>query len=122
MIRTALERDDSKASAWGVLGLSLAEQDRQDAAVRAFGEAVSRGAESAIHYNLGLALSRLKRFEPAAAAFREAIRVDPANADARVDLALTLADLGWDLSAHAGLIRSLVRDEHTFDGTKLHRR
>lgn len=33
-----------------------------------------------------------------------------------------LSDLGWDLSAHAALIKKLVRDEHSFDGTKLSRR
>jgi HEAT repeat protein len=33
-----------------------------------------------------------------------------------------LADLGWDLSEHAALLRRHVRDEHTFDGKKLARR
>jgi len=33
-----------------------------------------------------------------------------------------LSDLGWDLSDHAQLIRTVVRDEHSFDGTKLSRR
>jgi HEAT repeat protein len=33
-----------------------------------------------------------------------------------------LADLGWDLSEYAPLIRKHVRDEHTFDGKKLARR
>ena len=32
-----------------------------------------------------------------------------------------LADLGWDLSEHAALIRKNLDDEHEFDGTKLSR-
>ncbi|MCA9681534.1 MAG: HEAT repeat domain-containing protein [Myxococcales bacterium] len=33
-----------------------------------------------------------------------------------------LADLGWDLSEYAEIVRKHLDDEHSFDGTKLHRR
>jgi HEAT repeat protein len=33
-----------------------------------------------------------------------------------------LADLGWDLSSHAAVIRKHLDDEHTFDGKRLSRR
>ena len=54
----------------------------------------SLGNEAAAHAGLGYALIQLGRFEDAAAAYREALRIDPGNAVTNKDLGYALIELG----------------------------
>lgn len=76
------------------LGAAVYEQDRYDEAVQqwsrvAGNESLSRETRSRAAYNQGNALYQQEQYEPALDAFKQSLRLDPGNADARHNLAMT---------------------------------
>lgn len=83
-LRRAVELDEKNARAWTNLGLTLAQQQRYEDALKAF----SRGAPPAqAHANLAFVLTAQGKREEAALGYREALRLDPDLALARGALA-----------------------------------
>ena len=62
---------------------------------------------SVLFYNRGLILERQGRNDEAAAAYAEAVRLDPADVDAQVRLGLVLRDLGRDEEANRAFLTAL---------------
>jgi Flp pilus assembly protein TadD len=58
-------------------------------------------------YNRGLVLERQGRNDEAAAAYAEAVRLDPRDVDAQVRLGLVLRDLGRDEEANRAFLTAL---------------
>jgi Flp pilus assembly protein TadD len=59
--------------------------------------------DSSEYAALGLKLSRLGKWEEAAAAYREALRIDPANAEALSNLGFVYYEMGLDAEAQEAL-------------------
>ena len=62
---------------------------------------------SVLFYNRGLAFERQGRSEEAAAAYAEAVRLDPGDVEAQVRLGLVLRDLGRDEEANRAFLAAL---------------
>lgn len=62
---------------------------------------------SVLFYNRGLILERQGRNDEAAAAYGEAVRLDPRDVDAQVRLGLVLRDLGRDEEANRAFLTAL---------------
>ena len=62
---------------------------------------------SVLFYNRGLVLERQGRNDEAAAAYAEAVRLDPGDVDAHVRLGLVLRDLGRDEEANRAFLNAL---------------
>jgi Flp pilus assembly protein TadD len=62
---------------------------------------------SVTFYNRGLILERQGRNDEAAAAYAEAVRLDPGDVDAQVRLGLVLRDLGRDEEANRAFLTAL---------------
>ncbi len=76
------------------LGAAVYEQDRYEEAVQqwsrvAGNENLSKETRSRAAYNQGNALYQQEQYEPALDAFKQSLRLDPGNADARHNLAMT---------------------------------
>ncbi|MBI3932671.1 MAG: tetratricopeptide repeat protein [Acidobacteria bacterium] len=63
---------------------------------------------AAWHYNRALELERKGLCEEAVSAYREALRLDPADADAQVRLGLLLRELGRDAEANQAFQSALA--------------
>ena len=59
---------------------------------------MSKGS-GANHFNMGIQLARLGRWEEAAAAYRTALQEDPENADALMNLGFVYYEMGLDQQA-----------------------
>jgi len=64
-------------------------------------------AEFATHRNRALSLARAGRPEQAAAAYRQALEMDPSNVDAYIHLGLILRELGRDEEANRSFLAAL---------------
>jgi Flp pilus assembly protein TadD len=64
-------------------------------------------SEFAVCYNRALALEREGQYAQAAEAYRDAIRINPFDADAQVHLGLILRDLGRDEEANRAFLMAL---------------
>lgn len=62
---------------------------------------------SVLFYNRGLAFERQGKSEEAAAAYAEAVRLDPADVDSQIRLGLVLRDLGRDEEANRAFLAAL---------------
>lgn len=104
----AIEADPSNVKAIGTLGVWYNENGRQAEALPLLREAVRQRPEVAFnHYNLATALVDLEQWNEAAAAFTEAIRLDPRLVRAYDGLGLAYSRMGLaaaaDSVARAGL-------------------
>ena len=100
--RRAAQDTDAAAIAWFNVGVALAKQDDPKNAAMAFARSAAfykadpeRGRA---HYNRGIMLERNEELEESARAFIAALRADPSNDDARVNLAIIRARLERDKS------------------------
>jgi tetratricopeptide (TPR) repeat protein len=85
--RRAIELNELDAWSMNNLGLLLLEQQRADEALPLFASAVELRAQvAAFHNNLGMALEHTGRFKDAAAAYGQALVVDPGNGKAKQNL------------------------------------
>jgi Ca-activated chloride channel family protein len=103
MYRQAAADDAEVAAiAWFNVGVALAKQDEPKNAAMAFARSAAfyqtDGERSRAHYNRGIMLERNEELEESARAFVAALRADPANDDARVNLAIIRARLERDRS------------------------
>jgi hypothetical protein len=91
--------DDAEvaAIAWFNVGVALAKQGDPKNAAMAFARSAAfyqtDGERSRAHYNRGIMLERNEELEESARAFTAALRADPSNDDARVNLAIIRARL-----------------------------
>jgi len=95
--RRAAQDADAAAIAWFNVGVALAGQDDAKNAAMAFARSAAfyrTDVERArAHYNRGIMLERIDELEESARAFVAALRHDPANEDARTNLAIVRARL-----------------------------
>lgn len=68
--------DRQRANALTVLASNQFDTGQYQAAVTSYGELVTLRRQAIDHYNLGLSLGKLRQFQRAEQAFREAIRID----------------------------------------------
>ena len=100
--RRAAQDADAAAIAWFNVGVALARQDDPKNAAMAFARSAAFYKTDAergrAHYNRGIMLERTEELEESARAFIAALRADPSNDDARVNLAIVRARLERDRS------------------------
>jgi tetratricopeptide (TPR) repeat protein len=100
--RRAAEDPDAAGMAWFNAGVALARQEDPKNAAMAFARAAAflgtDAERSRAHYNRGVVLADVAELEEGARAFVAALRHDPANEDARVNLAILRARLERDRS------------------------
>jgi Tfp pilus assembly protein PilF len=82
------------------------------ARARATVEGLRANPDFALHRNRALSLMRAGRSCQAAAAYREALRMDPASIDAHIHLGLTLRELGLDEEANRSFLAALELQRH----------
>ena len=83
------------------------DEGRPEEALRVYDELLGGGFEhSAAHFNRALALSDLKRFPAAIAAYADAIRIDPKNVRAHLRRAGLLHEAGRYAEARDGLLEA----------------
>jgi tetratricopeptide (TPR) repeat protein len=91
--QAVLSLDARCAEAHNSLGLIHIAHGRYDAAVRCFRSAIAGRADwDEAHANLGKVLKQLGEFDAALASLRMAVRINPKNASALAQVALTLRD------------------------------
>ncbi len=104
--RTAIELG-ARVEAYKNLALLCLEDGDSAAAETTLRAAIEHGHKNAdIWTNLGVALARLQRYDEAAASFRKALEIDPADKAARENLKRLEHKLRCDLS-----LNMIVRDE-----------
>jgi len=96
--RHAAEDADVAGLAWFNVGVALAKEDEARNAAMAFARSAAlyrsdRIGASRAHYNRGIMLEHTDELEESARAFIAALRADPNNDDARVNLAIIRARL-----------------------------
>ena len=93
--QAAIRSQADAPKAYNVLGMALAKQNHNEAALEALRRAVELAPKDAdIRNNLGLALARLDRIPEAIDQFHEALRLNPSNAGAHANLGLVLLASG----------------------------
>jgi tetratricopeptide (TPR) repeat protein len=95
--RRAAQDGDAAAIAWFNVGVALAKQDDPKNAAMAFARSAAfyktDGERARAHYNRGIMLERTEELDESARAFIAALRHDPSNDDARINLAIVRARL-----------------------------
>ncbi|MGD1912041.1 MAG: tetratricopeptide repeat protein [Rivularia sp. (in: cyanobacteria)] len=115
-LRAALSRDSNLASARNYLGNIFLKQNRLDAAVQEYGEAIRLNPNLAEgYYNLGLALQKQGQNEAAITAYRQALVVEPTMANAQYNLGLVLYQQGQNEDAIAAYQQSINLDSNNAD-------
>jgi tetratricopeptide (TPR) repeat protein len=85
-------------------GMAFMKMNRYNAAEREFRHLVtSRAQDAGAHYYLGCALHALGAHEEALSSYREALRLQPGHAEARLAIVMVLTDLGRSAEAIAAL-------------------
>ncbi len=111
-LRAALSRDSNLGSARNYLGNIFLKQNRLDAAVQEYGEAIRLNPNLAeAYYNLGLALHKQGQNEAAITAYRQALVVEPTMANANYNLGLALYQQGQNEEAIAAYQQSINLDK-----------
>ncbi|MEO1185210.1 MAG: tetratricopeptide repeat protein [Cyanobacteria bacterium J06636_27] len=111
-LRAALSRDPKLASARNYLGNIFLKQNRLDAAVQEYGEAIRLNPNLAeAYYNLGLALHKQEQYQAAVTAYRQALVVEPTMANANYNLGLALYQQGQSEKAIAAYQQSINLDK-----------
>jgi tetratricopeptide (TPR) repeat protein len=86
------------------LGMAFMKLNRYDAAEREFRHLVaSRPQDAGAHYYLGTALHARGAHDDALTSYREALRLQPGHAEARLAVVMVLTDLGRSAEAIAAL-------------------
>ena len=112
-LRAALSRDSNLASARNYLGNIFLKQNRLDAAVQEYGEAIRLNPNLAdAYYNLGLALHKQEQYQAAITAYRQALVVEPTMANANYNLGLALFQQGQNEEAIAAYQQSINLDKN----------
>ena len=112
-LRAALSRDSNLASARNYLGNIFLQQNRLDAAVQEYGEAIRLNPNLAYaYYNLGLALHKQGQNEAAITAYRQALVIKPTMANAKYNLGLALYQQGQNEEAIAAYQQSINLDRN----------
>jgi hypothetical protein len=95
--RRAAQDGEVAAVAWFNVGVALAREDDPKNAAMAFARSAAfyktDGERARAHYNRGVMLERTEELEESARAFIAALRSDPSNDDARINLAIVRARL-----------------------------
>ncbi len=92
LFRNATELDSSYANAWDGLGLALLRQDNYLESIHALDQINPEDRTTNSWYNRGLALYYLGKFEESIKAYDQAIKLDPANADAWFNKGISILD------------------------------
>ncbi|NJM19405.1 MAG: tetratricopeptide repeat protein [Richelia sp. SM1_7_0] len=112
-LRAALSRDSNLGAARNYLGNIFYRQNRLDAAVQEYGEAIRLNPDLAeAYYNLGLALHKQEQNEAAITAYRQALVVEPTMANAQYNLGLVLYQQGQIEEAIAAYEQSIHLDRN----------
>lgn len=94
-LAAALGLDPSVPEAYGDLAMLYLKSGDLEQAAAALDSGLAAGFRSSRHlYSVGAAYFKKKAFEPASAAFRKALEVDPENADTERSLAMALDAAG----------------------------
>lgn len=113
VLRAALSRDSNLASARNYLGNIFLKQNRLDAAVQEYGQAIRLNPNLAeAYYNLGLALHKQGQNEAAITAYRQGLVVEPTMANAQYNLGLALYQQGQNEEAIAAYEQSINLDSN----------
>ena len=111
-LRAALSRDSNLGVARNYLGNIFLKQNRLDAAIQEYGEAIRLNPDLAeAYYNLGLALHKQEQNEAAITAYRQALVVEPTMANAQYNLGLALYQQGRKEEAIAAYEQSIHLDK-----------
>ena len=113
-LRRTVREDPQMASAWAALGLALRNTEQYAAAADAYRRAISLGEDAKLSYNLGYSLVRAGDAEGALAAYREAVRLDPAFKEAWYGMARALMDAARHDEAQAALEKNLELDPESY--------
>jgi len=108
--RDLFERAIAAGNAESRLGLANAQSAAGDleTAVRSYSEIIASDRDNAVaHYQLGLALQRLGRFESSLGHYREAARLRPGFLQPLINSAQTLMDMG-DLAGAEEIYRRVI--------------
>ncbi len=109
LYQAALALDPGHADSLHLLGVIACQEREPEAAVALIGRAIAqKGGVAAYHSNLGSALLDLDRAEEAEAAFRTALDLQPAYAEAWCNLAAALLELRRFADAEAAARRALA--------------
>jgi tetratricopeptide (TPR) repeat protein len=112
-LRAALNRDSNLGSARNYLGNIFLKQNRLDAAIQEYGEAIRLNPNLAeAYYNLGLALHKQGQNQAAITAYRQALVVEPTMANANYNLGLALFQQGQNEEAIAAYQQSINLDKN----------
>lgn len=93
--RQALDIEPRNAEARYNLGNALMQQKKYNAAIEAY-DAVTANDENlqaASHYNSGVSYSKLRNWLPAIDGYKKALRINPADTEARENLQKALSEL-----------------------------
>jgi len=111
----ATESDSNYAEAWAQTGFCNEKLGRHAEALEASKKAVSLRPSAESYFNIGLASFYLKKYQDAAEAYRQSIKLDPYNAaDAQYALGLVYRDWGKpdeEIQAYKQAIR--LRPDYT---------
>jgi tetratricopeptide (TPR) repeat protein len=95
LLEDSLKTQPNNADMHLLLGQLYAVEDRRTESIQQFTKTLELRPESAVAYDaLGTALNRFAEFEQARKAFEQAVALDPNMAQARVNLAMSLAQAG----------------------------
>lgn len=109
--RAILKLDPKLAAAYNNLGRLYLQQDRVDDAAPVLKRACELAPNSAVpHALMGLSLFQKRDFAPAEREFRTALRLNPADANARLYLAKSLIETG-NAEAAAKLLEDLRKSD-----------
>jgi tetratricopeptide (TPR) repeat protein len=92
----ALLKQSPSAGGYYLLACGLQEEGRHEEAVQAFHEAarLETPGSADLHYNCGVSLNALRRFQEAADAYLNAAQLSPSDGEAWGNLGAALAELG----------------------------
>ena len=112
-LKESLRLNPAHVDAWCVLGLSMEQQGKQEEALRAYRAGVevavkTKASAEKPSLALGRYLVKLRRFEEAGAALREAVEAQ--NAEALTLLGRALAETGKEEEAVEALERAVQKD------------
>lgn len=116
----ALASDAESAAAWNLKGFCLRALGRKDESLSAFKRArLHLPVYAPIRYNLATALRENGDLKGALAEFDEALKLDPADLQARLSRAVVKLDLGDETGARADFDECRRRDPALLDGPAL---
>jgi tetratricopeptide (TPR) repeat protein len=109
LLESSLQSHPDDTDAHLLLGQIFALQGRRTEAIQQFTRTIELEPRSAVAYDtLGVALNRFAEFDLARKAFEQAIALDPALAEAQLNLAMSLAQAG-DAPGATEHLREVIR-------------